>query len=518
MSDRGWTIFKRKKDRRTFFVLKYKDLNEWRQKSIPEEVRTEAEAEVWADGWLGARAANGSAPVVRREAGPTPRDIHQRWIQLRKDAKEDGKPRFKPSTISDNESHLKLEILPAFGDTPCSRLELQDLRGWIRKLRGKLSAYRVLNIVSTFRTMVDDAMGEGWVKLPANPLKHPAVTKELPARKAKSGPIPVFVELEHLRKVLACDDVPDHRRVRWLVLGTTGIDDGELAGRIWTDADLGTKPTLRIHTVLATRGEDGWASMGSTKNEYRARTIPLHRAAAEALRWWHAEGWAMYVGRPPRHNDPIFPSASGKAARPKSAAQLRQDLRAAGCPDKQHGARIDAKALRRSFSTWLDAAGVHQEQRGRLMGHRPTTVTAKHYTAAQVETDRDAVNRIDLDFVVPNLVSGLVPATPNEAYPQSHLRDLNSRPTVYENGGSWCRARSDGVESVSLRPTVAGSANGKPDTNGALHHGVVGAATTGEVPRELADLRTSLAALSSGWDRLDAFLGEADLGGEGGSR
>jgi hypothetical protein len=111
------------------------------------------------------------------------------------------------------------------------------------------------------------------------------------------------------------------------------------------------------------------------------------------------------VGRPPKPTDPIFPGPDGDFCRPRAGEHLRQDLRTAGCPDTCHGHPIDSRALRRSFSTWLDA----EEVRGRLMGHARRSVTAKHYTDNQVETDRRWINRIALRWGPPGrLVAHLV--------------------------------------------------------------------------------------------------------------
>lgn len=500
----SWSVFYRKDKKR--WILKYKDVSEWRAASAPKEIRTERDARTWAEAWLASRAAKGTAPVQRRENGPTVGDLKERWIAHRTNLRDDGKPRYKPSTLSDYASHMRTDIMPEFQDKPVQRIEVHEIRNWIRGLRSKHAAFRVNNIYSTFRSFVGDVMGEGWVTMPANPLEHPACLKELPERKAKRGPVPVFVELEHFRRVTACDDVPIQRRVRWLVAGTTGAGEGELAGRSWADAELGPKPTLRIVTSLATRGVDGWASMGDTKNVYRDRTIPLHHAAAAALRWWYSVGWAIYVGRPPRQSDPIFPNPSGGFCRPASAAQLRADLVAAGCPTRQSGNPIDAKALRASFATWLDMAGVHEEQRGRLMGHRPTTVTAKHYTAVQVETDRAAINLIAIEFMVPSLVSDVVSPTPNDKDLSSHLRDLNSRPTVYENAGAWCRARAHADIGSSESARLSTSTNGQTDTNGTRHQVVDG----GDTMVEFVRLRLALGALCGMWDAFDVF----ELGGE----
>jgi hypothetical protein len=252
-------------------------------------------------------------------------------------------------------------------------------------------------------------MVEKWVTLIANPFVHPSVLREMPPRKLLTGKRPVVIELGHMQKVIVCPEVPAHRRVRHLTQVAHGLTEGELAGRVWTDVDLGTLPTIQITSSLALRGPDGYATIGETKNEYRDRTLPVHDAAAEGLRWWKAVGWEQYVGRVPDPSDPIFPGPSGNFSRPRAADQVRDDLRAAGCPDTCYGHPVDARALRRCFSTYLDAADVPEEVRGRLMGHSRRTVTAKHYTAEQVETDRKWINRIALRWETPGaLVAGLV--------------------------------------------------------------------------------------------------------------
>jgi hypothetical protein len=179
--------------------------------------------------------------------------------------------------------------------------------------------------------------------------------------------------------------------------------------------------------------------MGTTKNEHRERRVPLHREAARALRWWWEDGWGCYVGRHPTLADPIFPGPSGGWSRPASAAQLRRDLKTAG----QSGEGITAQALRRSFSSLLDAAGVSEEVRGRLMGHAPKTVTAKHYTAAALERDRAEVEKIPLRWLVPRedergtdnggdipepVTTWIVPDTVPQLVPAAQESELSAEP------------------------------------------------------------------------------------------
>lgn len=356
-------------------------------------------------GWLKDQKARGALPAVKRTGGATVAEVAVKWLKQRKTAILDGQPEFAPATIAANELHLRTRILPAFGPRSVSELTTDELRKWVRELSADVSSSYCNNVHSTFRTMVDDARGERWIALPGNPLADPHVLNVLPEVKRAAGKRPLFVELDHTQRLVACPDVPDHRRVRYLVDFTSGLSEGELAARTWEQVQIEERPVYHVTDALPTVGAEGWATIGPTKNEHRVRTLPMHETAAEALRWWKKEGWCDYVGRPPKSSDPIFPGPSGSFSRPASAALIRKDLRAAGCPDTCWGFPITAQAIRRSFATYLDAAGVTEEVRGRLLGHAAKSVTAKHYTAAAVETDRAAVNLIALVWSPPSVAA-----------------------------------------------------------------------------------------------------------------
>lgn len=393
------------------WLLSYRDsANARRQYLLPVEI-TKSMATVARDhakGFLEKRAVAGDAPVRRRRGdGPTVGEVKTRWLEYRKGKKVDGKRKYKSSTQGDNLSHLNTWILPTFKDTPVSGLTVQALRAWLDKLSAECSTSHTRNVIATFRAMIDDAMAGEWVALAANPLNHPGFLREVPKQKRATAKHVVFVELADAQKLINCEDVPARRRVRYIVDFTTGLSEGELAGRRWRDIGLAGMATIAVPDACATRGDDGWASIQDTKNEHRVRKLPLHSAAVAALTWWKTKGWVLYVGRAPTPDDPVFPGRvrgeqrATKAAifsRPASAMLLRRDLKTAGCADTMNGSPITAQSIRRSFSTYLDAAGVHDEQRGRLMGHAAKTVTAKHYTAAQLETDRAAIETIALTW------------------------------------------------------------------------------------------------------------------------
>jgi integrase len=194
--------------------------------------------------------------------------------------------------------------------------------------------------------------------------------------------------------------------VRTLLALTSGMAEGELSGLRLDDLALGAEvPTVKITKALAIEGDDGWATMSTTKSDNRVRVLPLHTATVRALKGWKAVGWVAYVGRKPEGHEPVFPNSTGEAWRPDSAALLREDLRAAGLLDTYEGHNYTAHATRRSFATWPTEAGVASETVKRLMGHAAEGVTAQHYAAQNLALLRAAIESIVLDLTTAQVIS-----------------------------------------------------------------------------------------------------------------
>ena len=148
---------------------------------------------------------------------------------------------------------------------------------------------------------------------------------------------------------------------------------------------------LRIANALREKGtvkdesgrKVGRTAEGRPKTSYRVRTNPIHPLAGRVLRRWHAEGWKAHVGRAPVEADFVFPNEKGeprRLRRLRDAEVFRNDLEAAGCPNKYEGEDLTFKdGVRHSFATWLAAEGVPDEIIGRLLGHSARSVTRSHY-------------------------------------------------------------------------------------------------------------------------------------------
>ncbi len=208
---------------------------------------------------------------------------------------------------------------PEIADVPIASLGPAMLRAWVRKVRddgkirvtwkkdengkrvrettrgGPLAPFTCRNIINSLTAFFADAMAEEWIDVPANPMKHEAVRREIPAAVTLAG---------------------KHRIVHF------------------------TRPVAeaKITKALALAGDKGWATLRATKTENRVRVIPLHSLAVRALRAWKSIGWAKLVGHRPQPGDPLFPIprtvdlTKGEkvlAWRPAMASMIRADLLAA---------------------------------------------------------------------------------------------------------------------------------------------------------------------------------------------
>ena len=372
---------------------------QWPEHRVPADVRSRRDAERYAAAWLEEmKKRDGERPTAPVEPppdrGPTLRELSSRWLELR-----ERNPELATSTVRADRSNLDTHVLPAVGDVPIPELGTGALRRFIRGVREKRANYTTRNIVVTLTTFFDDAMAEEWVVLPANPMRHPGVRKEIPPAQPRSGRVVVFVPRADAEKMLVHPTLPEERRARYLVAFTSGLRDGEIAGLTWDDVELDAEvPLVHVTKSVAIKGPGGFATVGKTKTETSVRTLPLHSLAVAALAAWKRAGWEQLVGREARGTEPVFPNADGGFTRPRSAELIRDDLAAAECATTCAGHAIDFHATRRSFATWLDANGVTGDTIGRLMGHTGLSVRTRHYTAGDLLAMRQAVETIALDL------------------------------------------------------------------------------------------------------------------------
>ncbi len=390
---KGYSLFSRKDSGR--WVLSHAIApNKWKQVALPTEIASRAEAERWVREHLAEVRRLGPPPPSLCAGGPTIRELAPRWLELRK-----ADARLAPATVRDNASHLNTHVLPHLGDTPLAALEVAQLRGWVRRLRSERASCTTRNVVATLMTFVDDCMAEDWVRLPANPVRHPGVKKELPAFDdrllRRNGPA---LSIGDVQALIDCQDIPVMRRIRYALAFTSGLRDGEISGLRFMDVELDAQvPHLQVRQAVAMLGNAGFATESKLKTRSSARPVPLHPCGIAALRWWRDAGWERHACRIPGPLDPVFPNDKGGPCRPPSARLLKADVTRAGLACVVPGG-VHFHDARRCFSSWLVIAGVQEAIVRRLLGHAGTSVTQRHYLALDLKPLFDAVAMIAMTW------------------------------------------------------------------------------------------------------------------------
>lgn len=312
-----------------------------------------------------------------------------------------------PATLAEFESVTNGRIVPGLGALAPHELTSDKLAAFLDELAADgCGPVRIRNVVKVLGQFIKIVRVRGLdPALKTNPVRDAfELGLKVPAAKRRA---PVFLTVDEARALVAgkvaravakaprakhafpAQPVPLERRTRYALAFLAGLRDGEIAALTWADV---AGDVVRVRRALALVGN---GKPGETKTEAAKRDVPTHPALVGHLDAWRA-AWRERQDRKPLPADPVFPSphlAAGgelRPYRPPSAKRLRQDLATVGL-DR---AGITFHATRRSFASWLEAAGVPHETIERLVGHEPKSVLGRHYAATSLDVLRAAVERI----------------------------------------------------------------------------------------------------------------------------
>ena len=337
------------------------------------------------------------------------------------------------------------------GRTPLLDVDETDVRRWLDGLRrrdgGRLAPTTARNALTLVRVVLEAAREAGRIR--SNPAADVRLSR--PARRRAQASEWTWLRAEEINAVLSCEAVPIRSRAAYAVAIYAGLRAGELWGLRWEDVD-------DAHGVLHVRH-----SFEGAPKSHQVRDVPLLRPAREWLARWRAE--SERDGVRSRHGL-VWPARdeawhrdgydAGWADRWRAAAGIERRVR---LHDLRH--TCASHLLQGTWAPELIARALRIEEVRDWLGHEDITTTQR-YAHLCADGVRALVTGHPLD------TSGHELDT--EA---SHLRESNSRPTVYETAteASKNRAKGHGTPSVSrtrvrvvdaLVRALAAHANGDP--------------------------------------------------------
>jgi len=172
---------------------------------------------------------------------------------------------------------------------------------------------------------------------------------------------------DEISRLLEATAESPERRAWYACAYFAGMRKGELMRLEWSDVDL----------------EEGVLQVTNAKGK-RKDSVPIMPRLAEAL----AAVWPLVVHSSMTPEGKVFQRAVSDRRR-------REDFERAGIAMvDDRGRHADLHGLRTTLGTHLARAGVNRDVRQRVMRHRNFETTDKHYTALEVDDQRDALARL----------------------------------------------------------------------------------------------------------------------------
>ena len=295
-------------------------------------------------------------------------------------------PRVRPSTWLSYQRSVERHIVPGLGHLPLQRVTPAQLTAFYRGLlstghrrgSGGLAPKTVRNIHGALHAALRDAVRWGYVA------RNVAAAADLPKGMAPEmrvwNPEQLGAFLDHVRT--------DRLYAAWLLLATTGMRRGEMAGLRWVDVDLDAgrvsprRPRVVVnHEVL----------VSEPKTAKGRRSIALDPATAAALREhrrWQLEE-RLAVGPGWEDSGLVFTWPDGRPLHPERFSKwFEQHARAAGLP------KIRLHDVRHSYATAALAAGIPAKIVSERLGHANIAITMDTYSHVLPGLDEQAAGTV----------------------------------------------------------------------------------------------------------------------------
>ncbi|HET9842412.1 MAG TPA: site-specific integrase, partial [Nocardioides sp.] len=343
------------------------------------------------------------------------------------------KPALRDTTWVNYRNYLDYYVIPVIGQT-----RLQDLtalrlnllyahlleKGRVRKAGG-LAPKTVQNVHRMLHRALRDAVK--WNLLPRNVAEDAE-----PPRVRRSKPS-IWTPAELGRFVVHVSE--DRFRAFWLLVATTGLRRGELAGLLRHDIDLhhGTVTPSRPRVVAA-----GSAIESDTKTRAGERSLALDPTTWDALRDYLAV-WDEERELLGQTTQLLFVWPDGQPLHPDTITELfHRHCEKAGLP------RIRLHDVRHSYATAALKAGVPAKIISERLGHSTVAFTLQTYThvipgmdqdAAKVVADLIMGSALDTDGSNPGSIEPLETLTKSEGPADTADNRRSAGPSSSSGGG-----------------------------------------------------------------------------------
>jgi integrase len=229
------------------------------------------------------------------------------------------------------------------------------------------------------RKALADAVDRGYVLRNVADLAHPPTQ-----RAARSSSAKVVWSPAQLRAFLTAA-ADDRLYAALLLLATTGMRRGEVAGLRWSTVDLDAATLTIRYTATMVGGLV--IDQDSAKTDAGERTIALDPATVDALRE-HRRAQRedrLAVGELWTESGRVFVDQLGRPVRPDVLLRrVRHHADAAGLPP------VTVHQLRHSYATAALRAGVPVEVLSKRLGHASIAITLDTYRHVQEGEDQAA--------------------------------------------------------------------------------------------------------------------------------
>jgi integrase len=246
------------------------------------------------------------------------------------------------ATAADDDSRLKLHVLPRIGDMALEEVRSRHVRELILELRKekKLAPRTIHHIYHAIAALLRDAVANELIE--GTPWLVPRGTLPKKVDKDPAWRETAIYTREEVERLISDTCILEDRRVFYALKGLAGMRHGEAAGPCWRNYD----PSLESLGSL---------SLHRTKTQV-PRRVPVHPTLARILAEWKLAGFERTFGRPPAAEDLIVPSRNmTPRSKHEAPKQLHADL------DLLELRRRRGHDLRRAFISLALADGARRD-------------------------------------------------------------------------------------------------------------------------------------------------------------